>query len=295
MTGSREPTLVTDGERVDGPDSHRLRVMESTLRESGIPPARSRIISDGTLGMEGEDLLQLTLADNTRIEANLNLLVRSLQHLTAGAVAARDANSAIAIELEGLRELLDRSHAQEMALKHRIRSLEHLMETERRDTQRERTYFIEQEDAFLADLLSDHARELESLKNKLAKALASMEETMQARRDSVERRFVTSPTEPSMRAAESPAEIALVKLKTVRIPRPSEPADVAPVSSAASTPVASGPASAPPTSASAANGTKPALKQKPEASSRPLVGYALGSGDVAEEHIEAAGARPPAT
>src|SRR5262249_421826 len=148
---------------------------------------------------------QLALAESVRAEANLSLLLRGLSSLSAGAEAARESNAVLSRELDALRALLARSHAEEMALKHRVLTPEQRHEAAERDAARARAFFIEQEDAFLKELLMDHDREIGALRRQLAEAL--------------ERRAEPSPAElptPSVPTT----ELATVQLRRVRIPTP---------------------------------------------------------------------------
>jgi hypothetical protein len=202
----------------EGSDWTRHHVTDPQ-RESGIPPARMRHPAERTLIDESDEHVQLALAESTRTEANLGSLLRGLQHLAAGASAARDANLALFHELEKVRELLGQSNAEERVLRQRLRLLEQTLECEKQDFIRDRASFIEQEDSFLAELLNDHERELAELRARLG--------------------------EPNEH--ESPERLAP--------PRPS---------------------------------SRPPLRQKADPSTRPLVEYSLGKGEVRQEHLGAA-------
>jgi len=307
-----------------GPDASGVHLTEGERRESGIAPARERLTSEVTLTARGDELVQLALAESARTEANLNVLLRGLQHLTTGAAAALEANTQMACELDAVRNLLGKGHVEELALRQRVRLLEHTLETVRREVARERALFIEQEDLFLEQLLGDHEREIARLEERLAR-VAAHEPELDAR--------ATIRPEPL-----EPTPLGAIALRTVRIPRPipapvpdtlqpspqraggaapalPAAADTLPPSSATSeterpparasgapasgtrtpaaatdTPVAdASPRSGEHPSEEAMLLTRPTSRppplQKPGLSTRPLVGYSLGSGDVAEEHL----------
>ena len=229
-------------------------------RESGIPPARMRHPAERTLIDESDEHVQLALAESTRTEANLGSLLRGLQHLAAGASAARDANLALFHELEKVRELLGQSNAEERVLRQRLRLLEQTLECEKQDFIRYRASFIEQEDSFLAELLNDHERELAELRARLGDALANVPSS-----DSVT---------PLSNPPSTLGSLGL-KLRTIKIPLPvpaSEPDEYEPPGRLA-----------PPRPSS-----RPPLRQKADPSTRPLVEYSLGKSEVREEHLEAA-------
>jgi hypothetical protein len=292
----------------DGPDAER--------RESGMAPARERLVSEITLTARGDELVQLALAESTRTEANLNLLLRGLQHLTAGASAALEANTQMACELDAVRDLLGKSQVEELALRQKVRLLEHSLENLRRETARERSFFIEQEDLFLVELLGDHEREIACLKERLAEATRR-----EPRRDPGAEARSTIRPEPIEHAETTP--LGAVALRTIRIPRPTPvPAPDTlhpgvphhppsqPWSQENASTAAHERDTAPPGAVAAAElqterppedpaardqavlltrpTSRPPLMQKPDLSTRPLVGYSLGNGEVAEEHLEVA-------
>jgi hypothetical protein len=224
-------------------------------RESGIPPARARHPSQRTLVDDADDRVQLALAESTRTEANLGSLLRGLQHLAAGATAARDANLALFHELDVVRTLLGKSNAEERVLRQRVRLLEQSLEWQQQDALRDRQSFIAQEDAFLAELLSEHEREVAELREGLDRATAN--QTPSA--------LVTPVSSP-------PSTLASLKLRTVRIPFP------IPTSEQDDADDAERPTPPRPSS-------RPALKRKMDPSTRPLVEYSLGKSEVREERL----------
>lgn len=257
-----------------GDDDHKLDdPSRLPLRESGIPPAHMRPARERLVDQTAESI-EAALAESARTEANLNLLLRGLEQIVSGAGAARDSNSMLSRELDNLRDALARSGAQEMALKQRVRLLEQAVERARRDAALERAFFLEQEDAFLAELLTEHEREIGELRRRLMEALAR-----------------------------TPAS-GVVRLGTIKIPRPAtDDPEATPLPSsrepeaAAPIPYSSpAPATLPHvTPTPAPSSSKPPLARKPDPTTRPLVGYSLRHGEVAEErfHTPVPGARKP--
>lgn len=151
------------------PDSSPLRVSLNTQFESGIPPARLR---DGVSLDDGVERLERALANVTRTEASLGLLLRGLRHLAADAAAARDANTGLSRELDELRVHLARSTQEEHALRYRMGQLEQLLDISRHEAAREREFLVEQQDLFLVQILSDHERQIADLRRLLREAMA---------------------------------------------------------------------------------------------------------------------------
>jgi hypothetical protein len=154
------------------PDSRPLRVSLNTPLESGIPPARERhdsdhaLLAELTLG-DGLQRMEAALANAVRTEANLGLLTRGLKHLASGAEAARTANAQLSHELDELRSDLARSREEEHSLRFRTTQLEQLLALVRRETTSEREFLIEEQDRFLAEVLTDHERQLSDLRERL--------------------------------------------------------------------------------------------------------------------------------
>jgi hypothetical protein len=247
---SSDRVLDSTDKGSDASDWTRHRVT-APQRESGIPPARTRHPAERTLLDDSDERVQLALADSTRTEANLGSLLRGLQHLAAGASAARDANLALFHELEKVRELLGRSNAEERMLRQRLRLLEQTLECEKQDSVRDRASFIAQEDSFLAELLTDHERELAELRARLGEALANV-----ASND-----LLTPVSNP-------PSTLASIKLRTLKIPMPA-PLDDSPETLAPPRP-----------------SSRPPLRQKADPGTRPLVEYSLGKHEVREERLD---------
>jgi hypothetical protein len=151
------------------PDSSPLRVSLNTQFESGIPPARLR---EGVSLEGGVERLELALAGVTRNEANLGLLIRGLKHLAAGAIAAREANTELTHELDALRTHLAHSNEEEHALRFRMGQLEQLLDVIRYETTHERAFLIEQQDAFLVEIMTDHERQIADLRQSLKEGIA---------------------------------------------------------------------------------------------------------------------------
>ena len=251
------------------PDSGNLRVSLKTAYESGIPPARERLArsTDSDAALEQ---LELVLVESTRAEANLGLLMRGLKHLAAGAGAAQEANAILVQELEGLRARMGKVYESESLLQKRVQTLENALDA----TARERESWLVQEDAFLAGLLDEHEQKLFEIERVHERKLAELDLAF----DELRRQYDNSKTEVLRLTYERDAAVALLNepvASTERTPSPMPPSSGRMLGSARL--------------------PKPVLKQKPELSSRPIVGYSMASDDILEEHLDSAkiSPRPP--
>lgn len=259
-------------------ESSAWLLAQQRLRESGIPPAHERVWVRATLASEADDHVEAALAECTRTEANIGALLRGLSHLMAGATAAREANATLLHELDAMRELLGRSNENELTLRCRVQSLERALETAERDAALSRAVLIEQEDLFLAELLTDHERELTALKGALIEAQNTVARVASAAPIS------TLPPPPDFKAETALGHIATLPPPPDFSVEAAPPSDVAPH---AALTVEAAPITTPAASeAPIRRDSKPVLKQKPDPSTRPLVGYSLGEGDVAEEIVD---------
>ncbi|HEY6077872.1 MAG TPA: hypothetical protein VIW29_03675 [Polyangiaceae bacterium] len=248
-----------------GPDSSNLRVSANAAFQSGIPPARDRLArsSDNEAALEQ---LEMVLVQSTRAEANLGLLLRGLKHLSAGAGAAQEANAALMLELELLRVRVGGVYESEHVLQRRVTALENTVEA----SVRERDSWLIQEDAFLAELLDDHEKKLLEQERLHDRRLAELDRTIEELRLQRD----NSRIDVTRLTYERDAAVALLNEPVTNVPL---------------TP------SATPTSGvqRAVLGSvrlpKPVIKQKPDISSRPLVGYSVSDGEVADEQLAGAG------
>lgn len=267
-----------------GRDSGELRVSLNTAHESGIPPARQRLAlrsdSDGAL-----EQLELVLVESTRAEANLGLLLRGLKHLAAGATAAQEANAVLVQELELLRTRLSKVYENESLLQQRVSLLENAIDA----AARERASWLVQEDAFLAGLLDEHEEKIFDVERQHERRLAELDLAF----DELRLQYEGAKIEVQRLTYERDAAVALLNEPLESEPSPSP-----------SAPLASGVRLPPPLPSSSASTSssssglrlgsvkleKPALKSKPDASSKPLGGYSMTADDTDDER---ATARPP--
>jgi hypothetical protein len=157
---SQDDGLHHSGVKLAG--AHRDAISTQSPLSPSQPPPSYR---------QADDHVQLAMAESTHAEANLGLLVRGLQHLLAGAGAARDAHASLSRELGVLRDLLSQGNEAEQAAMARLRDAEETLDAVRRDALRERARFIEEEDRFLEELIDDHQREVAALRARLNEAL----------------------------------------------------------------------------------------------------------------------------
>jgi hypothetical protein len=236
-----------------GPGSSRLRVSPNTLFESGIPPARERTQAPAERSLEleltldgGVERLEAALTNAVRTEANLGLLLRGLKHLLGSAQTARAANDELMHELEELRHHLTRSHEDEHALRFRMSQLEQMLDVVRHETSRERAFLIEQQDLFLVEIMNDHDRQLDELRQRLRessqnKAEAHRLEELTAQRDQA-REYATRcererdlawqelaaaavPAERVQRSPSAATAIGSINLRSVAVPASSAATD----------------------------------------------------------------------
>jgi hypothetical protein len=248
--------------------SEVLRPPEREPRESGFA---SR--STDFLAIEEVDRrAQLALADTARIDGNLSMLLRKLEHLGAGVYAAREANADLAQQLDAALEALERTRAEDTFLRTRVRELEESLEAAERRAARDRQSFIQQEDAFLYELIDDHEMQLQRLSQQLARLTSETDAdfvgeeerpTLRPPAGSVPAMDAMAPagseSDPVPRD-EASAPLGTLKLRTLRIPRPSPAA---------------------PVSDSVASDRPSGLRARSFPS-----GYALRSGEVADEYVD---------
>jgi hypothetical protein len=243
-----------------GPDSGNLRVSSNTAHESGIPPARDRL-ARAAESEQALEQLESVLVESTRAEANLGLLLRGLRHLASGANAAREAHGLLLQELDGLRVRVARVYENESVLQKRVQRLENALDA----AARERKSWLLQEDAFLAELLDDHENKLADVQRAHDRRLAELDRVL----DELRQQRDLARTEVTRLIYERDAAVALLNepiASSERTPSLLPPSSVTGRSSLGSVKL-----------------PKPALKSKPAASSRPLVGYSVVHEDVAQE------------
>jgi hypothetical protein len=255
-------------EELLGPDSANLSVSKKTAYESGIPPARERLARSDETG-EALEQLERVLVESTRAEANLGLLLRGLKHLAAGAGAAQQANTQLTKELDALRTRVARAYESETVLRKRVQLLENALNA----SALEQRTWLDQEDAFLAELLTDHEQKLTGLQLLHDRRLAELDRAL----DELRHQRDIARTEVMRLIYERDAAVALLN---------------EPIASTERTPT---PAPASPNRTTLGSVKLPALKSKPAASSRPLVGYSVKSEGVAEERLGGSklSTRPP--
>jgi hypothetical protein len=124
-------------------------------------PSRKPTPLPAALPNESEARLQAALAASARAEASLSGLFRAIQHLGSGVGGAREANELLSAELEGLRELLGRASDQQLVFERKVLELESVLDRTRKEYDRERSFFIDQQDAFLIKLLDEQEADLQ--------------------------------------------------------------------------------------------------------------------------------------
>ncbi|HEX3851751.1 MAG TPA: hypothetical protein VHW01_12340 [Polyangiaceae bacterium] len=138
------------------------------------------------LATESDARLQAALAASARAEVSLNGLFRSIQNLGSGVGGAREANESLTQELEALRDMLGAAGEQQMAFKQKVALLEQALDRTRKESERDRAFLIEQQDAFLVILIDEQEAELRRRDSDL--------ETLRGRVAELERRVPASIT-----------------------------------------------------------------------------------------------------
>jgi chromosome segregation ATPase len=156
VTGEFE--AVTEAELVQIPDGLAATELPRRSGESGVRPSPAAIAAR----------VEAAMAASARIEATLADLFRTAKFLSASITAVRDANAELERELEVLCSVVDGAGAQRTGLERRIQLLERVVEETGRDAAREREFLVGEHDAFISSLISDHEKELDSLRRRLS-------------------------------------------------------------------------------------------------------------------------------
>lgn len=258
MTLADAPPGMARAKHESSPDSGDLRVSNNTAFESGIPPARERLPRHAETEQALEQL-ELVMVESTRAEANLSLLLRGLKRVAEGATAAQEANTVLVQELESLRLRVAKVYENEGVLQQRVQTLESALAA----TARERESWLAQEDAFLVELLEDHEHQLATIARSQDRRLAELDRSL----DELREQRDLARTEVLRLTYERDAAVALLNEPSTSTERPP----------------GSGSGVVERTPLGAITLAKPALKSKPDISSRPLIGYSIVNEDTAGE------------
>lgn len=192
----------------DRPEAASFEPMSSspTLPSSTEAPRLAREPSAlPSLTAQSDLRVQAAIAASTRAEASLSGLFRAIQHLGSGVGGAREANELLMHELEALRDTLGAANEQQLLSKQKIFTLEQALDRARNDEESGRQFLIEQQDAFIVDLLDEQEGELARRDQEL--------EMLRERLAEVERRSLETVPPPNVNArvsARVPAALAAV-------------------------------------------------------------------------------------
>ena len=172
VDSAQVPGAPSTGGEPDALSPDRDTLVENAIPaiRASLPPPPSAALSEPLTLASGEDRLNHALEQVTQTEVNLGVLLRGLKQFAQGASAARTANSELMQELERLRLHLAQSQVDEQVLRLRASQLEQLLNLVRHESERERQFLIEQQDAFLVEILSDHERQQDGLRAELHRA-----------------------------------------------------------------------------------------------------------------------------
>jgi len=116
--------------------------------------------------LAASERLEAALVASTKNEAALADVFRTTKFLTATVTAVREANAAVTRELESLSETVSGDGDDRPGFAGRIQQMERVLDEAGHDAERER--LIAEHDQFIAMLLADHERELETLRRRFA-------------------------------------------------------------------------------------------------------------------------------
>jgi hypothetical protein len=203
----------------------------------------------------------------------------------------KEAQAALATEVQTLRVRLSESNEQHIALEQRVfRAEQAILKSERRAAE-ERQRLMDQQDHFIAGLVADHERELMAAQHRTGEPRTSGSRHFAAEADgsAFDRPTLPAPmpevTAAALdRAAQRASEVDWAKLERAQAPTPAAtPASRAPIERSAEG-----------ARKSFSPDSDAPLKPKPDVSSRPIVSYSLGTDDVEPERLEGAQlSRPP--
>jgi hypothetical protein len=112
--------------------------------------------------------LGAALTATARTESTLADLFRTAKFLSASIASVREANRILARELESLAQLMAGGGDERASLAGRIQRLERVLDDATEEAVRERQRLLSEHDKFIAMLVADHERELETLRQRLA-------------------------------------------------------------------------------------------------------------------------------
>lgn len=150
----------TETDRVDGEAQHLEDSAQSGLRVA--PSLGARV--EAALAASGR--LEAALVASTKTETALADVFRTTKFLTATVTAVREANATVTRELESLSKTVSGDGADRPEFVGRIQRMERVLDEAGHDAERER--LIAEHDQFIAMLLADHERELETLRRRFS-------------------------------------------------------------------------------------------------------------------------------
>jgi hypothetical protein len=179
---------------VTPPSEPAAKVSEPSHPTSEVPG--SMPVSHRPRGPESSQHMLAALSASSRAEASLSTLMRSIRDLSSGVTGAREANLQLLRELEAMADLLGDANERQLALRNRVSLLEQTLERAQREAANERSYILEQQDAFIAAMMEDHEQVVRELNAEL-----------DAARSRPSQRSSNYPELPSVAAAANEAEL----------------------------------------------------------------------------------------
>lgn len=131
---------------------------KSATRPSPVRPGSGDGNNDPTGAVEA------ALDATRRTSTSLSSLLDALGRFTAGVNGAQEASEQLKHELLMLREMLGQANEERLALKVRVKSLEHDLEEARVEGEQENRYIQDEQDKFIAALMEEYEAEIERLR-----------------------------------------------------------------------------------------------------------------------------------
>jgi hypothetical protein len=158
----------SNGRSKDDTTSEQKRDAQGDRGEPEEPNTRDSARSGVRAAPPMGERVKAALEASARTEATLADLVRAAKFMNATIGTVRAANTALARELESVGAILSGAGEEPSALAGRIERLERVLDAADQDAARERERLMAERDKFIAMLLADHEREVESLRQRLA-------------------------------------------------------------------------------------------------------------------------------
>jgi hypothetical protein len=113
-----------------------------------------------SLSSRSDQHFRAALDAGARAGSSLSDLAKIVADLSGGLTGAKSANEQLVQELSTLRAMLGSANEQQLALQHRVATLEQELISARNEAEQERQFLTQQHDDFLSALLDEHEEEI---------------------------------------------------------------------------------------------------------------------------------------